>query len=434
MLILTKWLTPLLTVIYMAGMLLSSWQLSAQSGKLLSLDEAYQLARNNYPLIRQKELISKTAGITIDNLQKGFLPQLSFSGQATYQSEVTQVKIPVPGVTIDPLSKDQYKLVTDISQMIYDGGITREQKTIQQLNNEVEQQKIEVDLYKLTERISQVYLGILFLEEQRKQTELLKADITNGIKKVEAQVNNGVAFRSNISLLQAELLKTEQRIIEINSSRKGLLHTLGLFINQTLAPDIRLQTPAVILKEYTDTPITRPEIKLFSSQDKFLNSQAKLIDARNLPRASLFFQGGYGRPGLNFLKNEFAFYYVSGVRINWSLSGLYTQKKDKQLLEINRRMVDVQKETFLLTARTQLAQQQSEIDKYRQLLRSDDAIIDLRVKVKEAARAQLDNGVITANDYLREVTAEDLARQSAIAHQLQLLQAQINYKNISGNQ
>ena len=408
--------------------------LRAQTVKQLTLEEARQLARNNYPLMRQKELISKTAGITIENLQKAFLPQVSLSGQATYQSEVTQVKIPVPGVTIDPLSKDQYKLVADINQVIYDGGTANQQKNLQQLNATVEQQKIEVELYKLTERISQLYVGILFLEEQLKQSGLVKTDIANGIKKVQAQVTNGVAFRSNLSLLQAELLKTEQRVIEINASRKGLLLALGLLVNQNLPSDIQLQMPVPGNTNEEKDDIKRPELLLFSSQDKYLSSQVKLVDAKNLPRASLFLQSGYGRPGLNFLKNEFAFYYLGGIRLNWSFNGLYTQKKEKELVELNRRSVDIQKETFLLNTRTALGQQKAEMDKLQELINTDNAIILLRVTVKEAAKAQLDNGVITANDYLREVTAEDQARQSLIAHQLQLLQAQINYKNISGNQ
>jgi outer membrane protein TolC len=62
----------------------------------------------------------------------------------------------------------------------------------------------------------------------------------------------------------------------------------------------------------------------------------------------------------------------------------------------------------------------------------DAEIINLRIMVKDAAKAQLENGVITANDYLREVNAEDQARQSLIVHQLQLLQAQINYQTIKG--
>lgn len=396
----------------------------------LRLQKAYELARQNYPLLKQRELIKQTREFTVDNLSKGFLPQFSLNGQATYQSEVTQIKIPLPGVTVDPLNKDQYKILADISQLIYDGGMIKQQKAIQEYNESTEQQKLEVELYKLNERINQLFLGVLFLDEQLKQVELVKSDLRNGIKKVEAQVNNGVAFRSNLNLLNAELLKADQRVIELQSSRKGLLDVLSLFINLPLAENTVLEK--LMARPALASAISRPELDLFSSQQKLLGSQATLIDARNKPRASFFWQGGYGRPGLNFLKNDFAFFYTTGLRLSWSFGGFYTRKNEKKVLELNRKTIDIQKEVFLLNTNTQLKQQQSEIDKLQKLVNTDHAIIDLRIKVKDAAKAQLENGVITANDYLRELNAEDQARQALITHEIQLIQAKINYQTISG--
>ena len=401
------------------------------AAQVITLDQVNQLAQTNYPLISQNKLISQTADINIDNLSKNFLPQVTLSGQASYQSEVTKITIPVPGINITPPNKDQYKLIADVNQLIYDGGAVKEQKKIQLLNSDLEQKKVAVELFKLKERINQLYLSVLFFDEQLKQVELVKADLRNGINKVEAQVKNGVAFRSNLNVLKAELLKADQRIIELRSARKGLIETLELFINQKLNENTSFQKPENIFAG-TDTLIQRPELNMFTAQEKLINSQYKLIDARNLPKASLFAQGGYGRPGLNFLKNEFEFYYLTGVRINWSLGNLYTKKNDHQLLEVNKKIVNVQKDIFLLNTNTQLKQQSSEIEKLQQLIVKDNEIIVLRTGIKEAAKAQLENGVITANDYLREVNAEDQSRQTLITHQLQLLQAQINYQTISG--
>lgn len=407
--------------------------LMAQEIRQLDLQQAYDLSQKNYPVIRQKDLVRQTADININNLRKGFLPQLTISGQATYQSDVTKVPVTLPGFSIEPPSKDQYKLLADVSQLIYDGGATKQQKVLQQLNASVEDQKVEVELYRLKERINQLYLSILFLDEQLKQVELVKADIQTGIKRVEAQVQNGTAFRSNLNMLKAESLKNDQRAIEIKTSRKGLVDALALFIGQPLPENVSLQKP-VSTAVAIDSEITRPEIRLYNEQSKLIGQQDRLIVAKNLPKASLFAQGGYGRPGLNQLENEFNFYYIGGVRFNWSLGGLYTKKKEKELVAINKKIVDIQKETFILNTNTQLRQQQAEIDKLLKLIASDEEIILLRQSVKDAARAQLENGVITASDYLEEVNAEDQARQTMITHQVQLLQAQINYKTISGKQ
>ena len=428
MLILTKWLKTTMTLI----LLVLLFRSHAQDSSSLTLEKTYALAEQNYPIIKQRDLVRQTAQLSIENLNKGYLPQVSFNGQATYQSDVTKIDVSFPGLNFNPPSKDQYKAVADVNQVIFDGGLIKQQKVAQQLNEEVESQKVEVELYKLKDRINQLYLSILYLDDQLRQSELVKRDLQTGIKQVEAQVNNGIVLKSNLNVLKAQLLQADQRTIELKASRKGILQTLGLFLNQPLNENAILERPVSPL--IADKNIGRPELKLYNNQVKQLGQQSKLIRSRNLPKTSLFAQGGYGKPGLNLLKNDFAFYYIGGVRISWPLGGLYTQKKEKELIKVNQKMVDVQKETFLVNTNTQLAQQQSEIDKFNQLIQTDQAIIDLRVQVKQAAQAQLQNGVITANDYLREVNAEDQSRQSLITHQIQLLQAQINYQTTLGKQ
>jgi len=402
-----------------------------QELKRLDLQQAYDLAQKNYPVIKQRDLVRKTAELTIENISKGYLPQLAINGQATFQSDVTTIKGSIiPGFNIQAPDKDQYKVTADVSQLLFDGGILREEKNTQRLNAAVEEQKVEIELHTLKDRINQLYFGILYLDEQNRQVDLVKQDIGIGLKTVEAQVNNGVAFKSNLNTLKAEALKTDQRTIELKASRIGLVETLGLFLGQSLDENIVLQNP--VLGVPLAPTIDRPELKLYDAQTRMLDQQNSLIHSRLLPKTSLFVQGGVGKPGLNMLDNQFKFFYIGGLRLNWSLTGLYTQKKDKELVKVNQQMVDVQRETFLLNTNSQLKQQQSEISKLQQLIASDNEIILLRRSVTDAAKAQLENGVITANDYLREVNAEDQARQTRITHQLQLIQAQVNYQTISG--
>lgn len=406
--------------------------LAAQELKELDLQQAYDLAQKNYPAIKQKDLVRKAADLTIDNLSKGYLPQIQFNGQATYQSDVTSIKGSIiPGVNIQSPDNDQYKITADLNQVIFDGGVIKQEKISRLLNATVEEQRVEVELYGIRDKINQLYFGILYLDEQIKQVELIKNDINTGIKTVEAQVNNGVAFKSHLNVLKAELLKTDQRNVELKASRKGFVDALALFLNQPLNDNIILEQPIVQNNQET-AEIRRPELKLFENQSQLFDHQNKMIQSRMLPKASVFAQGGYGKPGLNLLDNTFKFYYIGGLRLNWSLSNLYTQKKEKELVKVNQQSVDVQKETFLLNTNAQLKQQQAEIDKLQQLIASDNEIIDLRKNVTVAAKAQLENSVITPNDFLKEVNAEDQARQTQITHRVQLLQAQINYQTISG--
>ena len=80
-----------------------------------------------------------------------------------------------------------------------------------------------------------------------------------------------------------------------------------------------------------------------------------------------------------------------------------------------------------------LKQQSEETIKYNKLLQNDEAIIQLRNKVKIAASSQLQYGTINANDYMKEVNAEDQAKQNKIIHEIQLLMAEYTIKTTSGN-
>lgn len=398
----------------------------------VTLDSVQALARKNYPAIRQKDLLKKTASLNVSNLNKNFLPQLVVNGQASYQSAVTSIDVPLPGgIKFEPPSKDQYKLTADVNQLIFDGGVTKQQKAIAEMNAVVEDQQVEVELYGVREKVNDIFLGILYIDELIDQTALVEKDLQTGLKKVDAQVQNGVAFRSSASILKAELLKTGQRRIELQASRKALIETLALFTGHKIDEQSAFEKPSVTSE--LSSEITRPELKLYSDQTTLLGQQNKLINARNLPRTSLFFQGGYGKPALNFLKNEYEPFYVTGVKLSWGLNGFYTKKNDRQLVKINQDIVDSKKETFLLNTNAQLTSQRNEIEKLNKLIESDNQIIQLRKSVTDAAKAQLENGVMTANDYLVEVNAEDQSRQVLIGHQLQLLQAEIVYNTIKGH-
>ncbi len=403
----------------------------AQTAGQLTLNDCYKLAQQNYPLIKQRELIAKTADYTIENIQKGYLPQLNINGQATYQSAVTAIPIKLPGLNIPTLSKDQYKLYGEISQVLYDGGEMKQQKQLQKTDEAVNEQQLEADLYQLKDRVNQLFFGVILLDEQLKQNDLVIKDIQLGHDKIMASIKNGIAFRSNGDVIVAELLKNKQQTIELRASRKAYTDMLSLFVGKTVDDETILVKPQPV---NVSRQINRPELLVYNEQDKNLDVQNKLLTAKALPKLDLFFQGGMGRPALDLLSNNLSAYYIGGIRLSWSPSSFYTIKKERALIDINRQNLDVQKETFLFNTNLTVKQQDADIGKYQQLLASDDEIIDLRAKVKNTAMAQLENGVISGNDFLSEVNDEDQARQNKILHEVQLLMAQYNQQTTTGNQ
>ncbi|MEQ8362099.1 MAG: TolC family protein [Cyclobacteriaceae bacterium] len=406
--------------------------LLAQAQNPLTIEMCHELARNNYPLIQQKQLIEQSTEFSIANIRSGQLPQISINAQATYQSDVTQVPIAAPGFDIEPLSKDQYKIYGEVSQSLYDGGAIKGQKSLTENKARVDDQQLEIELYKIKERINQLYFGILLVDEQTAQIVLLQKDLDRSIHRAESAVKNGTAFKMSIELLQAENLKATQRMIEAQSMRQAYITMLGYFINQSLDENTELSRPTVLT--FDDQPVlTRPELTLFNYQQELLGAQYELRKSKTLPRVGLFLQGGYGKPALNQLKNEFDTYYLGGIRLNWSLSGFYNSKRDKQLRDLNLQQVNAQKEVFEFNTTLLTTQQKQELNKLNKLIEVDNKIIELRTSIKTTAEAQQENGVITTNDYLRELNAEDQAKQNRLLHEMQLLMALYAYQNTIGN-
>ncbi|MDR3716415.1 MAG: TolC family protein [Puia sp.] len=398
----------------------------------LTIEEVYLQAREHYPLSRQRQLVRQSMEYSVENASRGFLPQLNIAGQATLQSDVTNFpfKIPIAGFSLPAYSKDQYKAYGEVDQLIYDGGLIRNQKQSAVVNELIQEKNLDVELYALYDRVNQLFFGVLLIEEQLKQNELLQADIQNGVDKTRALVEQGTAVRSSVDELEAQLLQAVQTRVQELSARRAYLAMLGLFLDRPLDETTVLMSPPEPLS--TDL-LDRPELLLYEYQKKNYDLQDALAKAQLRPRFSLFFQGGYGRPGLNMLSNDFALYYIGGLRLNWNLGGLYTLKNQKRISELGRRTQDVDKETFIFNTGISQRQFREDIVQFEELGRTDDRIIGLRNSVKNAAAAQLANGVLSAHDYLTQVDAEDQARENRILHRVQLLQAEYNYKNLMGH-
>jgi outer membrane protein TolC len=312
-----------------------------------------------------------------------------------------------------------------------DFALYAQQKKIQNNIAGIQTENINTELYKLKDRINQLYFGILLVSGQLEQNKLTRKDITTVMSKVEASIKNGTDFRTSMDKLNAELIKADQREIELNNSKNSFMNMLGLFINKQLDANTTFEQPADLL---LNNKINRPELKVFEIQKNNALLQKKMLSAKNYPKINLFFQGGIGKPSpVNLFTKDLTPYYITGIRMFWNISGLYTLHKDNLIADNDQKIVEVQERTFLFNTSLSLTQQQSEVTKINQLIESDMKLIQLREAIRTTAEVQLENGVINTNDYLKEVNAVDIARQNLVLHQIQLLQSSYNYNSTSGN-
>ncbi|MCD7942878.1 MAG: TolC family protein [Bacteroides intestinalis] len=398
----------------------------------LTLEGCQHSVQTNYPLVRQYGLIEKAREYNLENAGKGYLPQFTLSGKATYQSDVTKLPVDIPGIDMKSMPKDQYQVMLEVSQNIWDGGDIRSKKQLTRATSEIDRGKQEVDMYALNDRVNQLYFGILLLDEQLRQNQLLQEDLGRTHQQVSNYMANGIANQSDLDAVSVEILNTKQKRIELESSRQAYLSMLSIFIGKEIASGTTLEKPADTF-ESTSLVNNRPELRWFDAQGGQLNVQESSLKTCFRPRFGLFVQGAYGNPGLNILKDDFSAYYVAGVRMSWNFGSLYTLRNDRRLIDNNRRKLETSRDVFLFNTNLQSTQQSSAIQSMRRQMVDDDEIIRLRVNIRKAAEAKVENGTLTVTDMLREITAENLARQTKALHEVQLLMNIWNLKYTLNN-
>ena len=426
-------------ILFPMVLLLCQLSVKAQS---LTIETCQEKANANYPLVKQYGLIEQTAQYNVSNANKGYLPQLSISAKATYQSAVTQIpsslgdvlsKLTGKPFSFPALPKDQYQAVIEATQVIWDGGVISTQKKITNLSKEVEKQKLEVDLYALKDRVNQLFFGILLLNEQLKQNDILKNDLLTNYNRLNAFKQNGIAYQADLDALNVEQLNANQREADLKSTRKSFSIMLSALTGLDISDRTELTKPDLSLAVLKETSNHRPELRLFEAQNNLYESQKSLLDAGNRPKIGAFVQGGYGQPGLNMFTTGFSPFYIGGIRFSWNISGLYSQKNNLNKIDLSKKTVDIQKETFEFNNNLITRQQQTEIEKLQSTLANDDEIIRLRRNIKKAATSKLENGTASVSDLIRELNAENQAIQLKSLHEIQLLMNVYQLKNNINN-
>lgn len=407
-------------------LLLFSASVSAQ----VTLEQCYDSARANYPVIRQFDLLERTEQFTLENIKRSFLPQLNLSARASWQSDVTKLPFEMSGMNIEWMEQDQYQFVLELKQLVYDGGMVRARREWQKARTAADRQQAEVELYALHQRIDQVYFGILLQNAQHKQMQLLQEQLQKSLEQVQSFLKRGVVCPADVDAVQVELRTVEQSVRSLETSRKAYCEVLSLLTGMDSLRAEALVTPAVT---ESGSEILRPELQLFARQKNMLLVQKETTRAGIRPTLGLFMQGGYGDPGLNMLKGGFSPYYIAGVQLSWNIGKLYTLKNERRLIDEQMSQVDIRQSTFLLNTRAEAIQARRNIERIRDEIQADEDIIRMRGQILESAQARVANGTLSVLEMLRMVLEKEQACQNKAIHEVELLQARYALKRIQNN-
>lgn len=415
---------------YLGLLLLICWGPLMAQPATYSLEDLRAAARENYPEFKRKGISEKQYSLEIDKLWKLLYPKMTFNAQASWQSAVTSIPASIPGIEVQ--KRDQYKAFVDVNQVLWDGGIVKRQLDLREAQQAAEQQSIEVSLNQVQEQIDLLFFSSLLLQDHEEQLGLAETTIDNKLKQVRGAVSNGVMLESNVWLLEAELVKNSQAQTELQAQRQTASRILAEWTGLPVDVNSKFEERKEEVLPLSPV-IKRPEIQLFSLQKRSIEAGIAAVDAKYMPRVYGFAQLGYGRPGLNFLDTRFRPYALVGARLTWDIFDWGAGKIDKETIGLQKELLKVQEEGFERKTEIGLIQVEEDLNKLKALLVQDDALIALRGKIKETASAQLDNGVITATEYLDRVNEETAAKLSKSLHEIQILMTQAKYGYITGN-
>lgn len=390
----------------------------------ITLNDCIAQAEQHSPQANLLPIIQKATDLQTVLLQKNYLPQSSASGQATWQSATTSLPIQLPGVDVVPLSKFQYKATVDVTQSIWDGGVTKQQQIIARAGALAETEKVKTDLYSLREQVSTLFFGVVLADKQIENAALLRKDLEAKIAKAKNLKAGGLAIGNNILALDARLIELEQQVNDALSRKDAALQALALLTNNTNIKNSPFTLDADLPIPDT-TSLNRPELSYFKAQSDAISASERLIKAKNMPKIGAFATAGVGRPSLNFLLNDVQPYFIAGVQLRAPLTHLYSKSPniERQQLLVNKEKIAQQEKNFIWLTKVKAASQHQDIERFDNLLANDRKLIAIRQQMLETADVQLENGIITTNDYLTEANNVDLARQNLIFHQIQRLQA-----------
>jgi outer membrane protein TolC len=405
-----------------------------------TLEDFQRAAEQNYPLIKQYGLIERTTTLTVANIGKGWLPQVSVSAQATYQSDVVswpeqmQTVYQQMGLDMKGLKKDQYRVGIDVQQMLFDGGTIKSQKAIAREQGQAREAETEVSLYQVRQRVNEMFFGLLLLDDQVQlnadQQELLSANE----KKLASMLKRGTAAESDYLSVKAERLNAVQQMTSLQSQKQALSRMLSVFSGLEVKALVK---PEVSVAESQQQEVHRPELKVIEAQLRLTDAQEKALNAALMPKLGIFAQGYYGYPGYNMfedmMSHKWSWNGMIGARLTWNIGALYTRKNDKAKLDVQRSAYNVQRDVFLFNNQLEQIQQNEDIERYKKLMSDDEEIIRLRSSVRKAAESKLAHGIIDVNDLIREINQENSARVQQSMHEVQMLKEIYDLKYITNN-
>lgn len=417
-------------------MVMPAMTLSAQQPSIardsLHLGDLQNAAVQTDPRARQIGLLASQSALRQQDIDVTRLPSLDANALGQYQSEVVTIPLHLPnGLSIPVPSHDVYDAHVAAQQSLYDPGVSAK-RGVERAQLAASQAGVRSSLFALRQSVNDAYFTVLMQQAQRAEQEAVIADLEAQHAVAASRVKQGTALPSEAEMLEAEVLRRRQAVAELDAGRSAELVLLSDLTGRTITSADALALPdlsAEVVRARTafDTLRARPEYKQFDRSRDVLVQQQASLKAADLPKVFAFGRGGYGRPGLNPLAQDFSGYWLAGVQVDWTPWNWGTTRRDREALTIQRQIVASDEAAFEQSVRRGVAQGLASVDRLQASLSEDDAIVALRERILTETRYRFGEGVITSADYVDRETDLLNARLARVTHTVQLAQARAQF-------
>ncbi len=408
------------------AILLSLATLVQLSATALTLDEAHQMAHDNYPAIRQYRLLEQSRDYTLANVAKAWLPQVGVQAGAYAFTDIVKMNTQMKMAGMSMENWTAGASVT-LRQNVYDGGQNSAQKEVATAENDVQKTQTDVTMYAINERIDQLFFGLLLLDDQTTQNSLLQKDLQNSEQTVKSMMKEGIANQTDLDAIRVEQVKADMQREALLSSRKAYLRMLGVFVGRQLPEGEPIVRPSVPTA-YGERGTNRPEMQYYTAQNMLIDAQRRQLDTKLRPTVSLFGMGTVHSRVSDLMHNGVL---MGGVSLSWNIGALYTRKNDIRQLETKRAMNESQRETFLFHNRLQNEETDGNIASLQRQIAKDEEIVQLRERIRSKADGKVRMGTESINELVRDINAVSMARAQKAQHETELLREIYRLKNIN---
>lgn len=361
--------------------------------EVLGKIEIYAPEANSHLISDQRSAMDKS------NVNKNLLPQLNIFGQSTYQSDVTFLDINVPGIEIHMPSAFQYKLQGEVSQLIYDGGLTNLLKKSIEIQSQISKWQAQLKIEELQIRAIHIYFSILEIREHRNIIIRNQEDLQAQADRLKDAFENGIVLESELNELKVSMIQLDQNLIDLATQESIYLDFLSLLTGDKYETSDHLKMPDDLLYGINGE-IDRAYYHIIDWQKSGIDARLSSKRAAANPKLSGFGQLGVGRPGLNFLKNDLAGFYVFGVRFKMDLGNLYTSNNDTQIAKLDKEQLELNKNMYTRDLNMKIGEYQMNILRFSEKMENELKLLEIKENIHRIAKAQFENGSMSSADYL----------------------------------